>query len=71
MKLNIEGAEFEVFDRLIETGLHDRIDCFLIQFHEYQATAREHRERIRSVLAKTHRLVWDFPMVWERWDIAT
>jgi len=71
MKLNIEGAEYEVLDRLIETGFHDRVDCFLIQFHNFVATAPEHRQRIRSILAKTHRLVWDFPLVWERWDIAT
>ena len=69
MKLNIEGAEYEVLDRLIETELHDRVDCFLIQFHNFEVMAREHRERIRSALARTHRLAWDFPLVWERWDI--
>lgn len=71
MKINIEGGEYEALDRLIETGLQVRIDCLLIQFHDFVPTAREQREKIRSVLARTHKLAWEFPMVWERWDIAT
>lgn len=68
-KINIEGGEFELLDRLHETGWLPRIDVLLIQFHEFAPGAHRGRRRNRRQLAETHREVWSYPWVYERWDL--
>jgi FkbM family methyltransferase len=67
MKINIEGAEFPLLERMIETDLLKKVDCFLIQFHEWHPRAYSRRRKIRKAMSKTHRLVWDYHFVWEKW----
>jgi len=67
MKINIEGAEFPLLDKMIRKDLLQNVDCFLIQFHEWHPGAYRKRRRIRRALARTHRLVWDYHFVWEKW----
>jgi FkbM family methyltransferase len=68
MKINIEGAEFPLLDKMIEENLLSCVHCFLIQFHEWHPGAHWKRWRIRKELRKTHRLVWDFHFIWEKWE---
>ncbi len=70
MKVNIEGGEFDLLDRMLMAGLVERVRCFLIQFHQVDAGSAVRRERIRAGLSKTHGLVLDYPFVWERWDVG-
>lgn len=67
MKINIEGAEFPLLERMIETDLLKKADCFLIQFHEWHPDAHRRRRNIRKALSATHQLVWDYHFVWEKW----
>jgi len=67
MKINIEGAEFPLLDKMIKTDLLKKVDCFLIQFHEWHPGAYGKHRRIREELSKTHRLEWDYYFVWEKW----
>ncbi len=67
MKVNIEGGEFPLFERMIECDLLARVDCYLIQFHEWHPGAYSRRRRIHRALARTHRLEWDYHFVWEKW----
>lgn len=67
MKVNIEGAEFPLFERMIEAGLIAKVECFLIQFHEWHPGAYHRRWKIRKALRKTHRLEWDYHFIWEKW----
>jgi hypothetical protein len=71
MKINIEGAEFPLLERMAETDLLPRVDCFLIQFHEWHPGAYHRRRKIRRELSKTHRLVWDYHFIWEKWQRKT
>jgi FkbM family methyltransferase len=66
-KLNIEGGEYDVFDRLIETGWLPRIRLVSVQFHEWHPKAYVRRRAIRRELRKTHDEVWAYPFVWELW----
>lgn len=68
MKLNIEGGEYEVLGRLVESGWLNRIDALLIQFHEWIPGSHRARRRIRRALRTTHGETWCFPWVFERWD---
>lgn len=67
MKINIEGAEFPLFDRMITANLLNKVGCFMIQFHEWHPDAYAKRRRIREELSKTHRLEWEYYFVWEKW----
>ena len=67
LKLNIEGGEYDVLERLIGTGWLAHIRCILVQFHEWLDDAHWRRWRIRRALRRTHKLEWDHPFVWEKW----
>lgn len=69
MKMNIEGGEYDLLERLIDTGLHKRVDCLFIQFHEWIPDAYARRRKIRKALGATHDEVWCYPWVWEKWVI--
>lgn len=66
-KINIEGGEYDLLDRMFETGLVPKVRYFLIQFHEWYPWAHVRRRRIRRRLAKTHDEVWCYPWIWELW----
>ena len=67
LKVNIEGGEYDLLDRLAETGWLDRIDHLLIQFHEWQPRAYWRRFRNRRDLARTHDEIWCHSWMWEYW----
>ncbi len=67
MKINIEGAEFPLLERMIEANLVRQVGCFLIQFHEWHPGAHARRRRIRERLAITHHQEWNYEFVWEKW----
>jgi FkbM family methyltransferase len=71
LKLNIEGAEFEVLEDLLHSGLMSRIGVLLVQFHRLGPDSDGRRASIRQRLTDTHREVFCFPWVWERWDNLT
>jgi len=68
MKINIEGGEYSLLESLIKHNLLDITRYYQIQFHNFIPDAKEKRENIRTELSKTHRLLWDYPFVWESWE---
>lgn len=68
IKINIEGGEYDLLDRIIETGGVKNIKYLQIQFHDFVPNAIEMRESIRKRLVKTHREQWSYPFVWESWE---
>lgn len=67
LKINIEGAEYDLLDRLIETGWLARTRYVLIQFHEWYGSPHLRRWKIRRHLRTTHDEVWNFPWIYELW----
>jgi FkbM family methyltransferase len=67
MEINIEGAEYDLLERLVETGWIDRVRYLLIQFHEWYPHAHRRRRRIRRRLRATHDEVWNHPWIFELW----
>jgi FkbM family methyltransferase len=67
MRINIEGAEFSLLDKMIGADLLNKVNCFMIQFHEPHSGAYRKRLRIREELSKTHRLEWNYDFIWEKW----
>lgn len=70
LKLNIEGGEYEVLARLLETGDVSRLRCLLVQFHRQPEGWERRYEEIVEGLRATHNRVWGFSMVWEKWVLT-
>ena len=66
-KLNIEGAEYDVLDRMAATGWFERVDHFQIQFHDFHPDAFRRRRRVRRALRRTHVQEWNYDWVFESW----
>jgi len=67
LKLNAEGAEYEILERLIEVDYLDRFENVQISFHHVVDEPVRKREAIREHLAETHELIYDYPFVMEEW----
>ncbi len=67
IKINIEGGEFELLDRLIETGLIENIDNIQVQFHDISKESKSEMERIQRKLMETHKPTYQYEFVWENW----
>ncbi|HEC27094.1 MAG TPA: FkbM family methyltransferase [Gammaproteobacteria bacterium] len=69
LKINIEGGEYELLNALLEhPDLIEEIRFLQIQFHNFVPDAKEMRSGIQKKLSRTHRLMWDFPFIWESWE---
>ena len=69
MKVNIEGAEYELLEHLIHTGLIRMIDNLQVQFHDIDANSYSRMKRIQESLAVTHELTYQCLFVWENWRL--
>ena len=70
MKINVEGGEFEIFEALFaHPELLTRIKYFQVQFHDFVPEALSRRGEIQQKLSETHTKMWDFPFIWESWEI--
>jgi FkbM family methyltransferase len=67
MKINIEGAEFDLLDHMIQHGRQAMIGDLQIQFHRFVRSASSRRREIRRKLAETHDQTYNFYFVWENW----
>lgn len=71
LKLNVEGAEYPILERLLAHSRMGQIGTMLVQFHTFIPNFGERYLAIRNALLKTHNLAWRDPFVWERWDLRT
>lgn len=67
MKINIEGAEYELLDHLIDTGLIACIRDVQVQFHDIAPESRDRMATLRQRLSHTHRTTYQVDFVWENW----
>jgi FkbM family methyltransferase len=70
LKVNIEGAEYDVLACITERGLHNRIKNIQVQFHQIEMAPYElWYKEISEKLSKTHSLTWHYPYCWENWKL--
>jgi FkbM family methyltransferase len=67
IKLNIEGGEYEVLERLIQSGTVEFCNSFLIQFHRQPIGYEARYRKINESLERTHTKIWGYEMIWEKW----
>jgi len=69
MKINIEGGEYALLERLLDEGLVARIRNIQVQFHDFVPEAEARMAAIQRRLASTHAPTYQFPFVWENWSL--
>ena len=69
VEVNIEGSEYEVLDELIKSSYIKQIRCLLIQFHGDSIEDEFKRSSLRLELSRTHYCVFNYLLVWERWEV--
>lgn len=67
LKLNIEGAEFDVVDKLLDTGLISRVKDIQVQWHQVIPDCVKRYEAIQERLEETHYLTFYAGWVWQNW----
>ena len=69
VKINIEGAEYDLLNHIIDAGFHKRIRNLQVQFHQIEGEPyKDWHEKIQTKLSATHKLTWFYPFVWENWE---
>ena len=71
MKINIEGGEYELLDRLLASDYISKINEFQIQFHNFFPEASTRMKTIQDKLSQTHQLTYQYPFIWENWIMKT
>lgn len=67
--INIEGGEYRLLQRLIETGYIKQVNRLQVQFHNLFPAAPTLRDLIRKQLEATHIQTYLYPFVWEGWHL--
>ena len=71
LKLNIEGSEYDVLDRLLELDFLPNIKDIEIQFHSYFPDSKARRDTILEQLSITHERSWNYEWIMESWKLKT
>jgi len=71
IKINIEGGEYELIERLVMGNVITRIRNLQVQFHHLGSDSERRMERIYDLLRVTHRAVYQYKFVWDSWEIRT
>ncbi|MCR5503123.1 MAG: FkbM family methyltransferase [Lachnospiraceae bacterium] len=71
IKLNIEGGEYDILEKLVRTGDIRRFENIQVQFHDIpEINAKERMENLWKELEKTHVLTWAYrPWIHENWEL--
>jgi len=69
LKLNCEGGEYAILERIIADNKAQMFDAIMVQFHRVQPHSEERRQAIVNALSQTHNTVWSSPWVWEGFQI--
>ena len=69
MKINIEGAEYDLLEHLLAVGFVRHCRNIQVQFHDFVPDASLRMENIQRQLARTHFLTYQYPFAWENWRL--
>ncbi len=66
LKINVEGDEYSLLWRMIQTGKIENIKNIQIQFHQIDNYENEYEQ---IILKETHHKTWGVDWIWENWEI--
>ncbi len=65
MSVNIEGGEYRLLKRMVDSGLINRVENLQVQFHRFVPRAAEMRRDLVKEIDRTHNVIFSYPFVWE------
>jgi FkbM family methyltransferase len=68
-KINIEGAEYELLEDIINEGIQNKIENIQVQFHVFIPGCQDRRKKIQENLSKTHECTYNYEFIWENWSL--
>ncbi len=69
IEINVEGAEYDILDRMIEKNIVKIFKNIQIQFHTIVEDYNGRRNRICNELSKTHYRTWNYEFNFENWKL--
>ncbi len=69
IKINIEGAEYDLLDEMIANKYHLMCENIQIQFHDFYPNYQERYDKIVQHLKQTHQQTYCYSFVWENWKL--
>lgn len=69
LQVNIEGAEYDLLEYLIKAGIVLKIENIQVQFHDFFSVSEKRMKNIQTELNKTHKLTYQYPFIWENWQL--
>jgi len=69
IEINIEGSEYALLEDLMSTGMANRLETILVQFHNFSPESETQRTNLRSELANSHFELMNYKWVWEKWAL--
>lgn len=71
MKINVEGAEYDIIEALDAARMIPSVRDYQVQFHDFIPDAAARLRRSRQILQSTHSPTYMFSFVWENWTRKT
>ena len=69
MKINIEGAEFNLLEHIIANRKLELSKTYQIQFHNFVDESEQRYDNIKQSFSSKYRLDWSYYFVWESWSL--
>lgn len=71
IEMNIEGGEYAVLKRMLQTQSIRKVQTLIIQFHNYGYEQELERAEVRLALSKTHFCEFSYEWLWEKWTLMS
>lgn len=69
IKINTEGEEYSILNRIFESGISRMFSNIQIQFHLFIDDAQNKRQSLRNKFFSTHNETYCYDFIWENWEI--
>lgn len=69
LKVNIEGGEYELLEKMYDIGFMGKVKNYQIQFHDFVQDAEVKKESVIKKLKETHQCTWSYDFIWENWTL--
>lgn len=69
MEINIEGGEYELLDRMIQSGVIKMVTDLQVQFHDFVEDAEAKMLALQSRLRASHFPTYHYKFIWDNWHL--
>jgi FkbM family methyltransferase len=69
IKINIEGGEYDLLDRVISGDKIKQFSNIQVQYHNFFPDSNDRRDSINNKLKETHFNTFCYPFIWENWRL--